>query len=241
MHFFDRWLSESRRIVSGMLHARASWLWVAAVLAVELIAEISGGTAALSWWFENFGLSQRSFLDGKIWQLFTYGLMHGGWWHLVLNALIVVLVGSRVEHVTGPQVMVKCTVAGILGGGLGHLLLGTGLLVGLSGGCFALLLLLTTLSPQSRMLPLPLSGRSLGAGLVLAALLLALINPELGLPGLAVAGHALVEHGMGSWFQMGHACHFGGGLAGWVYARWILRPPITLARLQRDRQLRERR
>jgi hypothetical protein len=24
---------------------------------------------------------------------------------------------------------------------------------------------------------------------------------------------------------MGHACHFGGGIAGWLYGRWLLRLP----------------
>lgn len=230
-----------RRNFSAILHAPASWAWVSVTIAIQLIVEISGGTATLGWWFENFGLSQEGFLAGKFWQLLSYGMLHGGWWHASLNALLMLLVGSRIEHVSGPAVMVKCTVFGILGGGLCHLLLGTGLLVGLSGGCFAILLLLTTLSPQSRMFPLPLSGRSLGGGLVLAALLLALINPDAEVPGFASVGRLLKDHGTGYWFKMGHACHFGGGVAGWLYGRWILRPRITLARLRNDRAKRESR
>jgi membrane associated rhomboid family serine protease len=109
----------------------------------------------------------------------------------------------------------------------------------MSGGCLALLLLLTTLSPQSRMMPLPVSGRSLGFGILLAALLLALVNPHLGAPGFSEIGRAMERQGLGSWFLMGHACHFGGGLAGWIYGRWILRPRVTLASLRRDRARRE--
>jgi len=233
--------SDLRRNLSGVLHAPASWAWASVVIVIHLAVEISGGTAVLGWWFENFGLSREGFFAGKFWQLLSYGMLHGGWWHVSLNALLVLFIGSRIEHVAGPSTMVKCMVFGILGGGLCHLLLGSGLLVGLSGGCFAMLLLLTTLSPQSRMFPLSLSGRSLGGGLVLAALLLALINPDAGVPGFASVGRVLKDHAMGSWFKMGHACHFGGGVAGWLHGRWILRPRVTLASLRRERARRESR
>jgi membrane associated rhomboid family serine protease len=112
-------------------------------------------------------------------------------------------------------------------------------LVGLSGGCLALLLLAVTLSPQSRMFPLPVSGKSLGLGIMLAAFGLALIDPALGLPGAAAAGCWLTAHGMGAWFQVGHACHLGGGLAGWLYGCWLLRTRVTLNQLRRDRARRE--
>jgi membrane associated rhomboid family serine protease len=104
-----------------------------------------------------------------------------------------------------------------------------------------LLLLLTTLSPQSRMMPLPVSGKSLGLGILAAELILALIDPAAGLPGFSKLGEILAGHGLGGWFQIGHACHFGGGVAGWVLGRWLLRPRITLERLRRDRERQEAR
>jgi membrane associated rhomboid family serine protease len=46
----------------------------------------------------------------------------------------------------------------------------------------------------------------------------------------------------GSWiFEIGHACHLGGGLAGWLMGLWILRPRITLEELQKERARREAR
>ena len=191
-----------------------------------------------------FGLGREGILSGKIWQVVTYGLLHGGWLHAAGNSLLVLLIGSRIEHMAGRSAMLKALLGGVLGGALAHLLLapdgdGAPLLVGLSGGCLSLLLLLTTLSPQSRMMPLPLSGRSLGLGILSAELLMALMNPELGVPGLSAVGGMLVERGGDSWFKIGHACHFGGGLAGWAYGRWLLRPRITLKRLRRDRERRE--
>jgi membrane associated rhomboid family serine protease len=218
---------------------RSPAAWAVAAVVLVLHAALAGMNGSNKW-YEMFGLSREGFLSGKIWQVFSYGFLHAGWWHAGLNALFVLVIGSRVEHIAGRAVMLRVVAAGILGGGLAHLLMGAGLLVGVSGGCIALLLMLTTLSPQSRMLmPLPVSGRSLGFGILLAALLLALVNPQLGVPGFAEIGREMERRGLGSWFQMGHACHFGGALAGWLYGRWILRPRVTLTSLRRDRARRE--
>lgn len=216
-----------------------SWSWFGLVIGIHFLVESRGGADFVGMWYENLGLSRDGFLSGKIWQVLSYGLLHGSWLHVGLNALFVLLIGSRIEYVAGRAVMMRVMLAGISGGAVGHLILGTGLLVGLSGGCLALLLLLTTLSPQSRMFPLPVSGRSLGLGILLAELVLALMEPALGLPGFSLLGRNLADHGMDSWFRMGHACHFGGGIAGWAFGRWILRPRITLDRLRRDRARRE--
>jgi membrane associated rhomboid family serine protease len=231
-------LATAGRNFSNLARSHATLGVAAGLLAIHFaIAAAEPGIG----WYENFGLSRRGFLTGKIWQLSTHALIHGAWWHALLNALFVLLIGSRVEHMTGAKTMLGVTLAGVLCGGLFHLLLGTGLLVGMSGGCMALLLLLTTLSPQSRMMPLPLSGRSLGMGILLAALVLALMNPELQLPVFSDAGRWLERNGQAGLFQMGHACHFGGALAGWIFGRWILRPRVTLASLRRDRARREAR
>ncbi len=209
------------------------------VLGIQLIVDLGGGPDAWAPFFLNLGLSREGFLSGKIWQIVSYGFLHGGWWHVGVNALFVLLIGARIEHIAGRAAMLVALFAGILGGGLCHLLLGSGLLVGISGGGIALLLLLTTLSPESRMFPLPLSAKSLGLGILLAALLLTLINPTLKLPGMGGIGKFLIEQGVGSLFQIGHACHLGGGLAGWLYGRWILRPRVTLESLRRERARRE--
>jgi membrane associated rhomboid family serine protease len=216
-----------------------SWLCFAAVMGIQSLVEWRGGAEFVNSWYVNLGLSREGFLSGKIWQVLSYGFLHASWLHAGLNAVFVLLIGSRIEHMAGRARMLRVVLAGVAGGATGHLLLGSGLLVGVSGGFLALLLLLTTLSPQSRMFPLPVSGRSLGLGILLAELILALINPALGLPGFSLIGRSLAGNGMASWFQIGHACHFGGGLAGWVYGRWMLRPRVTLERLRRDRARRE--
>ena len=215
--------------------ARVSLTAAGLVLALHAVIAMAGGPDRCAWWFGRFGLERDAFLTGKWWQVASYGLLHGSWWHAGLNSALLLVLGSRIEHMAGAAAVWRALVAGILGGGLFHLLLGPGLLVGCSGACMALLLLLATLSPQSRMLPLPVSARSLGLGVMAAALLLALMNPALGLPGLSTLGRMLG----GDWFQIGHACHVGGGLAGWLLGRWILRPRVSLASLRRDRDRRE--
>jgi membrane associated rhomboid family serine protease len=231
--------SNAGRNLRQLRHAPAAWMLFGIVIGIQIAVDVAGGVDAVAGWYECLGLSRSGVLSGKVWQLLSYGLMHGAWWHAGLNAGFVLLIGSRIEFIAGRSTLIGVTLAGILGGGIAHLGIGSGLLVGLSGGCIALLLCLTTLSPQSRMFPLPISGRSLGLGILLAELTLALIDPGLGLPGFSAIGEAAAAHGMGSWFQMGHACHFGGGLAGWICGRWILRPRVTLERLRRERARRE--
>jgi membrane associated rhomboid family serine protease len=229
-----------------MVHARASWMVVGVLLGIHMAVTVLGGLdlRAARPIYEGMGLNLEGILAGKWWQILSYGLLHGSWWHVALNAVFVLLVGSRIEHMVGWRRMLTTAGLGVLGGAIGHLLLAAGgqgapLLVGFSGGCIALLLMLTTLSPQSRMMPLPISGRSLGLGVLITALILALIHPALNLPGFSVVGEMLEARGMGSWFEMGHACHFGGGMAGWLFGRWLLRPRITLDRLRADRERRE--
>lgn len=225
--------------IAQIFRSPVSWASVVVVLGIQLIVDLGGGPDALTPIFMNLGLSREGFLSGKIWQIVSYGFLHGGWWHAGLNALLILLIGSRIEYIAGRAVLLLALFAGILGGGTCHLLLGSGLLVGISGGFIALLLLLTTLSRESRMFPLPISGKSLGFGILLAALLLTLVNPSLKLPGMGGIGKYLIEQGFDPLFHIGHACHLGGGLAGWLCGRWILRPRVTLERLRRERSRRE--
>lgn len=231
--------SNAARNAEKLAHAPVSWAFACGTLGIQALVGFGGGIDALGFWYENLGLSREGFLSGKVWQILSYGFLHGGWVHAVVNALFVLVIGSRVEDMAGRPMTAKVLLAGILGGGAAHLALGSGLLVGLSGGCLALLLLLTTLSPQSRMFPIPVTARSLGLGILLAEGLMALVNPASGWPVFSDLGRWLVGHGMASWFDFGHACHLGGGLAGWICGRWILRPRVTLERLRQDRVRRE--
>lgn len=239
-------LSNTGRNLAQIARSPVTWAWVALILGIEvLVMAVGGHNRQPAWsWFETLGLTREGVLSGRVWQVISYGFLHGSWWHVAANALLLLLVGSRIEHMAGRMALVKVIIFGVLGGAIGHLVLAPGgkgapLLIGFSGACIGLLLLLTTLSPQSRMMPLPISGKSLGLGILMAELILALADPALGVPGFGETGQWINHRGWGALFQMGHACHFGGGVAGWLFGRWLLRPRISLERLRRDRERRE--
>jgi hypothetical protein len=103
----------------------------------------------------------------------------------------------------------------------------------------ALLLCLASLSPDARVMPLGVSARNLGRGLLIGELLLALADPMLGMPGFSQLGGWLVDQGFASVFQLGHACHFGGGLMGMLFARKWRGPRLTREKLRLQREKRE--
>lgn len=217
----------------------ASWLLVLAILLVHLwtLVEIGSGNEVV--WYEWLGLSRAGIGEFRYWQIFSHGWLHGSWGHLLVNAVLMWLLGTRMELMLGWRVMLGVTASGIVAGGLAHLLLGHGLLVGISGGAMALLLCLASLSPDARVLPLGVSARNLGRGLLIGELLLALADPMLGMPGFSLLGGWLVDQGFSSVFQLGHACHFGGGLMGMLIARKWRGPRLTREKLRLEREKRE--
>lgn len=224
--------------------ARVSWVVVLVLLGIQLAVELHGGFREVSWWYHTFGLTRAGVTEGKVWQLVTHALLHGGWIHVGLNSLCLLLIGSRIEQMLGGRVLLKLCLFAVVAGGIAHVSLAAGAqalspLVGASAACVGLLLLLTTLSPESRMWPLPVSARNLGLGILAGEGLLALMTPDLGVPGLSGIGRVASASGLDSWWSIGHACHAGGGLAGWLYGRWILRPRLHLHHLRRDRARRE--
>lgn len=228
--------------LKSLITSPASLTIVATLWSIQMvIPDPSAGSDAAFAVFGTFGLRAETLSSGSIWQIFTYGLLHGGYLHVVVNAIGVLLIGSRIERILGPTAMLRACVFGIIGGGILHLIhapddQSAPILVGFSGAVMALLLMLTTLSPDSRVWPLPLRARSLGIGLLAAEGILALIDPALGIPYLSQVGKIIVHYGGGPWFEIAHACHFGGGLAGWFYARWFLRNRTTQKSLRRARE-----
>jgi membrane associated rhomboid family serine protease len=191
------------------------------------------------------GLAKPNFLSGDFWQPLSYALIHADWRHLFLNGVAILLLGSKIESIAGKRTIRILALAAALAGGFLFLMLSPGVspdpqrLVGSSAICFAFLVLLTTLSPESRFLPFFVSGRSLGIGVILANLILALLNPDLPTGPLAQIGTQLSENYFPGLFRISHACHLGGSLAGYLAGRFLLRPRVTIKSLRRDREKRE--
>lgn len=221
---------------------RARWTWWV-LLGFVLVYGITASRGGFGLWpqvFLRFGVSREEFLLGHIWQLLTHVFLHGNGMHLLTNGLLFLLLGSRIEDIFGRKMLFLCMLYGALGGGLMHLFLvpSGGLLIGASGIVMAMLLLNTTVSPQSRLLVFPLSAGNLGLGVLISSLVLSLINPVLELPMLSGIG-AKVQVWYPGLFAIGHACHLGGSLAGFLLGRWLLRAPVSLEKLQKERRQRE--
>ena len=205
---------------------------VLVLLLLHLVLMFAGGLPELFWYYENFGLSWGGITHGKVWQLLSYALLHGDWVHLVINLFILWFAGGRVLQMLGQRKSLEIITAGVLVGGLLHLLSGlllvTGYresyLVGISGACFALLLAMATLSAHTRLRFIPVSGKNLGLGIVIGEALLWLMHPDFGLPVLSLLGEQMVAWGGTELFEISHACHLGGALAGWCLARRVLTP-----------------
>ncbi|BCX49203.1 hypothetical protein HAHE_31110 [Haloferula helveola] len=242
--FMSGRVSRWRELGDDVLAAKATLLLVLVLTGIQLGIAMLGGVDGVPAIYQDFGLSRAGILRGQIWQLATHGFLHGGWLHLGLNVAVLLAVGTRIERIGGFGLWWRVLLAGLLAGGAMHLVLGGAgesapCLVGASGAAVAAMLWLTGVSPGSKMWPVPLSGQSLGYGLLLSAGLLAIMNPALGVPLLGTWGEHADTWARGSLFGASHACHFGGGMAGFLGARWTLRPRVTLEKLQRDRRRRE--
>lgn len=215
---------------------------VALLIAIHAAVELAGGAWKVPQLYQALGLHGHAFRAGHGWQIVSYGFLHASWVHVSLNCLALYFAAARIQVILGAAMMIRCFLMGIVFGGIAHLLMGAAgqdVLVGASGGLMAMVLLLTTLSPDSRMWPIPISGRSFGYGLLVSSLILALINPRLGIPYLASIGKQFTAYGLSEISAMGHACHLGGGIAGLALGGWILRKRVTLHRLQRQRRANE--
>lgn len=207
--------------------ARFSLVLAGVILAIEAVLTVFGGSEAIPEVYQVLGLSRQGILKGWIWQIASHALIHGVWWHALLNVLILISTGARVERIGGWKTAARVFALGAMAGGVAFLLLPLPepdmVLVGASGGIFSLLLWLTTMSPQSRMVLLPVSAKNLGLGILLASGILAVAVPWMPPGSLPVS----------------HSCHFGGALAGWLIARRSMRSSVSLADLQKARARRE--
>ncbi len=225
-------------VVNGRTLAR--WkTWSSDILAARaclLLAGVMGLSYFFVWTRKDpnplllvFGLHLENWNPGIIWRSLTYALVHGNAVHLALNLAGLMIIGPKVERIGGFETLLKVFFAGAFIGGAAHLVLAPpeqrGIpLVGASGGIAALLLWLTTTSPDAKTWPVKVSGRSLGLGVILAEAC------------LLVGAWFLREVDFG---PVAHACHLGGAIIGGVMARRLLRSSPKLADLQKERARRE--
>ncbi|MEY3130900.1 MAG: hypothetical protein RLY12_1272 [Verrucomicrobiota bacterium] len=194
--------------------------WVVGVLVAFFILNLvqdSAGADLLGWAM----LRENS---PMVWQWLTHGLLHDGFWHLLGNGLILWWTGAIVEREHGPRALLAILAAGTLFGALAWALTGlggdrSGLLVGISAGVYALMLvaLLDKLDHQITLLLFFFLPVTLKVRWLLIAITL-----------FTVLGWAFAElpgrHAWPQWHaawddSIAHSAHLGGLALGWLAYR----------------------
>jgi len=114
--------------------------------------DMAAGTSVLN---QYFALIPESVLrDGYIWQIVTYMFMHGGFFHILINMLILFMFGTQLEREFGSSEFLLYYFTIGIGAGIiltfGYPLLGmsNAVVVGASGAIYGLLLAFATRHPN---------------------------------------------------------------------------------------------
>ena len=132
---------------------------------------------------------------GRPWTPFTYMFLHGGFWHLAFNMLVLYFFGPRLESLVSVIVPFVLPTFSTMTA-----------VVGASGALYGVLLAFAHYWPDERILiipiPIPIRIRTM---VVLATL-------------LAVGGIAMEV--AGSPQRIAHHAHLGGFLGAWIFMKW---------------------
>jgi membrane associated rhomboid family serine protease len=146
----------------------------------------------------------------EVWQLLTYGFLHGGLTHLFFNMFALYMFGGEIERLFGARRFVTYYLVCVVGAAVAQLVVISNLdsrpvpTVGASGGVFGLLLAFGMAFPQRRIM---------------------LLFPPIPMPAwLFVTLYGLLELYLGvtgSGQGVAHFAHLGGMVAGFVLLlRW---------------------
>lgn len=185
-------------------------LLIATVLAFVIQQRVDARSARL--FSMTFGLSLKGLLRGDLWTPFSYVFLHWNVWHILVNMLVLVVMGRQMELVLGARRFTWLYLLTGAAGGLGWLAVSGWqgrYCVGASGAVLGVMGTFAALFPHKRItlllffvLPLTMSARTLIFGF-----------------GVVTLVAMIVGAGEG---QVAHAAHLAGGVAGYVYGRWLL-------------------
>jgi membrane associated rhomboid family serine protease len=183
-----------------------------------------------------FGLIPRAVFPGlRIWQPLTYVFLHGDLWHILINMLMLWMFGRELELVWGKQRFLNYFVICGVGAGLIEVLVklipqfwghtpSDIPTIGASGAIFGILMANAILFPDRRiwLIPLPVTIP---------------MRPYVAVMGAIEFFMTLGTGGDG----VGHLCHLGGMLVGYVYLRrgsflYNVRNSVTDWKHQRNRK-----
>ncbi|MFZ4682905.1 MAG: rhomboid family intramembrane serine protease [Terrimicrobiaceae bacterium] len=157
--------------------------------------------------FESYALTQSGLAEGRWWQLITHAFLHGSLLHLLVNMAGLWFAGRIIERLMGTGRFLVLYGVAAVAGGLAQILLtgGNNPLIGASGAVCGVVIAFTTMFPEAQIvallffvIPIRLRAKYLGWGITGSSLL-------------------FLVTGFEPW--IGHAAHFGGCVAGYVFAR----------------------
>ncbi len=141
----------------------ALWLLVGAMAAVELVLSAADRgilPGDLRWWALLHGAFWRQLLEGVppvypgqgTVMFLSHAFLHGGFFHLVMNGVVLLALGKLVAQQAGSAAMLLLFAVSAIGGGIGFALLGQGEapMVGASGAVFGFLALWQYWEAQAR-------------------------------------------------------------------------------------------
>lgn len=154
---------------------------------------------AVGWMREWFALIPVDVMHGKIWQLFTYSLLHAGFSHVFFNMLTLWFIGAYLESDWGPRRFIECYVFCVVGAALVTTVVSYTHFLGMdpgtetmgaSGGIFGLLMAFGIIYADQEMFLFPLPFRIKAkylVGIWVVVAIIAVFEPSQG--GVAVFAH----------------------------------------------------
>ena len=155
----------------------------------------------------------------QVWQLLTYGFLHGSFTHLLFNMFALFMFGASLEQTWGEKRFLTYYLVCVIGAGLCQVLVGWWTVsqggdvyptVGASGGIYGLLLAYGLLFPNQQVMllfpPIPMKARTF----------------------VILFGVIELLSGLNGWQPgVAHFAHLGGMLFGWLLIRyWRGQPPF---------------
>ena len=128
--------------LSTMVRMLIAWnviIFLIQILAVQFRIVTPAEHSSL-WIPHLLALTPSAVWRGQVWQLVTYMFLHGGWFHIGFNMLILWMFGSPLEELWGSKRFLKYYLVTGVGAGIVNAILSPSSAVGASGAIYGLLL-----------------------------------------------------------------------------------------------------
>lgn len=181
-----------------------------------LLLGATGHSGAVSEIVDALGLRARDVVNGRVYQLVTYGFLHGGFFHVFFNMLMLWMFGTMLEQSWGSRRFWEFYLFGVVGAGLGTVALAytlgsilhlqpSTLTIGASGGLYGVYMAVGMLfgNQQAFLFPFPVAIK---------------LKYLVGILAIVALVGALGDAG-----GTANVAHLSGLLFGYIYVRFVPR------------------